>query len=229
VCACLLALQSAVAAHAAPPAPSDAEYHKLCGDQAATFARSSLAGAADPARRPSDCAFFPRRNALTNGIRVFLRIDDGDQTLWSTGDHPYGTFAAGGDRARAKWGYQSGRLPSVVDARRGAFTCTVIPSRGTKVHALPGNGPRPRALCAAALTALRRRLRRVLLTPAGRGCGGRGRGWRRCDRVLHERAVRVHQVPLLLESWPSSGRQPCRGEEVERPPAYVTWRIRSSP
>jgi hypothetical protein len=102
----------------------------------------------------SDCAFFPMGgNALINGVRVFLRIDDGDQTLWKhRGDRPYGAFRVLlGTTVRAKWGYLSGRLPSVVDARRGAFTCTVIPTAGgTKFTSFPGT-----ALAAARRYSLR--------------------------------------------------------------------------
>jgi hypothetical protein len=143
VCAGLLALSSAVVAHAGP-APSDAEYHKLCRAIRPAHVRALFTAPAAPIQLggTSDCAFFPRGgNALTNGVRVFLRIDDGDQTLWKhRGDHPYGTFRSlMGIAARVKWGYESGRLPSVVDARRGTFTCTVIPTvGGTKFTPSPG-------------------------------------------------------------------------------------------
>ncbi|MBA3843814.1 MAG: hypothetical protein H0X39_14580, partial [Actinobacteria bacterium] len=52
----------------------------------------------------------------------------------------------------ARWGYQGGRLPSVVDARRGLFTCTLIPA-GTAGLAIPA-GP--------ALSAARTYVRRLL-------------------------------------------------------------------
>ena len=79
-------------------------------------------------------------------MKVFLRIDDGDRTLWAhRGDRSYGTFRWLSKTGRlAKWGYEAGRLPSVVDARRGSFTCTLIPV-GTARLAIPA-GP---ALAAA--------------------------------------------------------------------------------
>jgi hypothetical protein len=51
----------------------------------------------------SDCAFFSRGGTpFGAGVQVFLRIDDGDQTLWKhRGDHPYGKFR-----------FARGRLPS---------------------------------------------------------------------------------------------------------------------
>ena len=74
------------------------------------------------------------------GVKVFLRIDDGDRTLWAhRGDRSYGTFRWLSKTGRlAKWGYQGGRLPSVVDARRGSFTCTLIPV-GTTGLAIPSS------------------------------------------------------------------------------------------
>jgi hypothetical protein len=58
-----------------------------------------------------------------------------------------------GITVRAKWGYLSGRLPSVVDARRGTFTCTVIPIvGGARFTRLPGT----------ALTAARRYAERLV-------------------------------------------------------------------
>jgi hypothetical protein len=142
----LAALVAVAAAHAGPP-PSEAEYHTLCRAIKPVHVRALFTTAVAPMRLggPQDCAFFPRGgDAAVNGVRVFLRIDDGDQLLWKhRGDHPYGTFRPlAGIAAQAKWGYQSGRLPSVVDARRGAFTCTVIPTAGgTKFTPAPGTAP----------------------------------------------------------------------------------------
>lgn len=68
-----------------------------------------------------------------------------------------------GTTVRAKWGYLSGRLPSVIDARRGTFTCTVIPTvGGTKFTPFPGTAiasarryaQRLVALCADVFAAL---------------------------------------------------------------------------
>ncbi|HWF83956.1 MAG TPA: hypothetical protein VG222_03885, partial [Vicinamibacterales bacterium] len=58
--------------------------------------------------------------------------------LWAhRGDRSYGTFRWLSQAGRlAKWGYQGGRLPSVLDARRGSFTCTAIPV-GTTGLAVP--------------------------------------------------------------------------------------------
>jgi len=154
----LTALAVVASAHAAP-APSDAEYHKLCRAIKPTHARALFTAPVAPIQLggTSDCAFFPRGgNALVNGVRVFLRIDDGDQTLWKhRGDHAYGTFRTlVGIAAHAKWGYQSGRLPSVVDARRGTFTCTVIPTvGGARFTPSPGT----------ALAAARRYAQKLLL------------------------------------------------------------------
>jgi hypothetical protein len=118
---------------AAPP--TEATYRKLCRAIRVQHVRALFATAVAPIQLggSSDCAFFPRGGSTFGaGLQVFLRIDDGDQTLWKhRGDHPYGTFrplAVAG--AQAKWGYQSGRRPSVVDARDGTFTCTLIPASG---------------------------------------------------------------------------------------------------
>ncbi len=156
--AVLAALVAVATAHAGAP-PSEAEYHRLCRAIEPAHVRALFTApvAAIQLGGSQDCAFYPRGgNALVNGVRVFLRIDDGDQTLWKhRGDHPYGTFRSlAGISARAKWGYQSGRLPSVVDARSGSFTCTVIPTAGgTKFAPSPGTP----------LAAARRYAQRLLL------------------------------------------------------------------
>jgi len=154
----LVALAVTAAAHAAP-APTEAEYHKLCRAINPAHVRPLFTAPAAPIQvgGSSDCAFYPRGgNALVNGVRVFLRIDDGDETLWKQkGDHPYGAFRSlVGIAAHAKFGYQSGRLPSVVDARRGTFTCTVIPTAG---------GTRFTPSLGTALAAARRYAQRLLL------------------------------------------------------------------
>jgi hypothetical protein len=138
VCAAL----AAAAATAAPP--SEAVYRKLCRAIEPQHVRPLFKGAVAPVRLggSSDCAFSPRGDPA-DVVQVFLRIDDGDQTLWKhTGDRPYGTFRplvlAG---RRAKWGYEGGRLPSVVDARRGAFTCTLVPLQGGRGLAVPAGAP----------------------------------------------------------------------------------------
>jgi hypothetical protein len=118
---------------AAPP--TEATYRKLCRAIRVQHVRALFTTAVAPIQLggSSDCAFFPHGgSAFGAGIQVFLRIDDGDQTLWKhRGDHPYGQFrplAVAG--SQAKWGYQGGRRPSVVDARHGTFTCTLIPANG---------------------------------------------------------------------------------------------------
>jgi hypothetical protein len=138
----VVALLGAAAANAS--SPGDAVYRKLCRSIEARHVRALFTEPVAPIQLggSSDCAFYPRGGqALLDGVRVFLRIDDGDKTLWNhVGDRPYGRFRTlGGVGDHAKWGYQSGRLPSVVDARRGTFTCTVMPS-GTGPTYAEGSG-----------------------------------------------------------------------------------------
>ncbi len=131
---CLVAgalLAVTVAASAAAP-PTEVTYRKLCRSIQAQHVRALFTAPLAPIHLggSSDCAFSPKGgNALVDGVQVFLRIDDGDQMLWKhLGDRPYGTFRAlTGVGQHAKWGYQGGRVPSVVDARTGTFTCTLIP------------------------------------------------------------------------------------------------------
>ena len=120
---------------AAPP--TEATYRKLCRAIRGSHVRALFTAQVAPIQLggSSDCAFFPiGGTTFGGGIQVFLRIDDGDQTLWQhRGDHPYGKFrslAVAG--TQAKWGYQGGRRPSVVDAREGTFTCTLIPASGER-------------------------------------------------------------------------------------------------
>jgi hypothetical protein len=157
----VLALSSAAAAaaSAAPlaPGPSDAVYRKLCRAIRPQHVHALFSGVVAPIRLggDADCAFSSRGgDPEVAGVKVFLRIDDGDRTLWAhRGDRPYGAFRwlSKTDRL-AKWGYQGGRLPSVVDARRGSFTCTLIPV-GTAGLAIPAG---------AALAAARTYARRLL-------------------------------------------------------------------
>ena len=149
VCA-LLALIAAGAVFAAgrrstPAPPTEATYRKLCRAIRAQHVRALFTAPVAPIQLggSSDCEFFTRgSNAFGGGVQVFLRIDDGDQTLWKhRGDHPYGKFrplAGTGDHA--KWGYEGGRRPSVVDARKNTFTCTLIPADGgTGFVGFPGS------------------------------------------------------------------------------------------
>jgi hypothetical protein len=143
-----LALLMALAATAvAAPAPSEATYRRLCRSIEARHVRALFTAPVAPIHLggTSDCSFSVKGgNALVDGVQVFLRIDDGDQTLWRhRGDHPYGTFRTlTGAGQHAKWGYQGGPLPSVVDARTGTFTCTVIPGDAVTKFAL-SSGPPP--------------------------------------------------------------------------------------
>jgi hypothetical protein len=154
----LLVVSSAVTlAASAAGGPDDAVYRKLCRAIRPEHVRPLFNGAIAPIRLggDADCAFSRRGgDPELAGVKVFLRIDDGDRTLWAhRGDRPYGTFRRLSTTGRlAKWGYQGGRLPSVVDARRGSFTCTLIPV-GTSGLAIP-NGP--------ALAAARTYARRLL-------------------------------------------------------------------
>jgi hypothetical protein len=152
-----LSFSAAAAGSAAPSAqsPGDAVYRKLCRAIRPHHVRALFNGAVAPIRLggDADCAFFPRGgDPEVAGVKVFLRIDDGDRTLWAhRGDRSYGTFRWLSKTGRlAKWGYQGGRLPAVVDARHGSFTCTVIPA-GTAGLAIPA-GP---ALAAAGTYAQR--------------------------------------------------------------------------
>jgi len=129
--------------------PGEAVYRKLCRAIRPEHVRPLFTGALAPIRLggDADCAFSLRGgDPELAGVKVFLRIDDGDRALWAhRGDRPYGTFRWLSQTGRlAKWGYEGGRLPSVVDARRGTFTCTLIPV-GTTGLAVP-TGP---ALAAA--------------------------------------------------------------------------------
>jgi hypothetical protein len=135
----------AASSRSAPAPPTEATYRKLCRAIRVQHVRALFTAPVAPIQLggSSDCAFFSRAgNAFGGGVRVFLRIDDGDQTLWKhRRDHPYGKFrplAGAGDRA--KWGYQGGRQPSVVDARKKTFSCTLIPANGeTGLVGFPGS------------------------------------------------------------------------------------------
>jgi len=121
--------------------PGEAVYRKLCLAIKPQHVRALFSGAIAPIRLggDADCAFSRRgSDPELAGVKVFLRINDGDRTLWShRGDRAYGRFRWLSTTGRfAKWGYLGGRLPSVVDARRGAFTCTLIPV-GTAGLAIP--------------------------------------------------------------------------------------------
>jgi opacity protein-like surface antigen len=140
VTALVCALLSAAAASAAAP-PSEAVYRKLCRAIRTPHVRGLFTAPLAPIHLggTSDCSFSTKGgNGLVDGIQVFLRIDDGDRTLWKhRGDHPYGAFRAlTGAGQQAKWGYQGGRVPSVVDARSGTFTCTLIPGDDASKFAL---------------------------------------------------------------------------------------------
>jgi hypothetical protein len=149
----VLVLSSAAAADSAAArtaqGPSDAVYRKLCRAIRPQHVRALFRGDVAPIRLggDADCAFSLRGgNPELAGVKVFLRIDDGDRTLWShRGDRPYGTFRWLSKAGRlAKWGFQGGRLPSVLDARRGSFTCTLIPI-GTAGLAIPAGAALPAA------------------------------------------------------------------------------------
>ena len=153
----LLALSAAPVVAAAPASVHRAGdvYEKLCRAIRAEHVRALFKGAIAPIRLggDADCAFSARGgDAEVAGVKVFLRINDGDRMLWShRGDRSYGAFRWLAKTGRlAKWGYEGGRLPSVMDARRGAFTCTLIPV-GTTGLAIPTGT----ALTAARTYALR--------------------------------------------------------------------------
>src|SRR5689334_3011596 len=91
---------AAAADVAAAPAgsPSDAVYRKLCRSIRLQHVRALFTGAVAPIRLGGDaaCAFSPRGgDPEVAGVKVFLRIDDGDRTLLAhRGDRSYGTFHA---------------------------------------------------------------------------------------------------------------------------------------
>jgi hypothetical protein len=134
---------SSIGPHRTSAPPSEAVYRKLCRAVQAKHIRALFRVPVAPIQLggASDCRFLPRGGNADDGVRMFLRIDDGDQTLWKhIGDRSYGKFrplSGAGDRG--KWGYFSGRLPSVVDARSGTFTCTLIPG-GTDTRFTPSTG-----------------------------------------------------------------------------------------
>ena len=164
---CCAALVAATAAHAGT-APSEAEYHKLCRAIHPAHVRALFTAPVAPIQLggTSDCAFFPRGgNALVNGVRVFLRIDDGDKTLWLHKRRPSvrRVPVARGDRRACEVGLPVRQAP--VGRRRPPRHLHMHGDpdrRRHEVHAVPGNGARGRAtLCAEAAPTLRRRLRRA--------------------------------------------------------------------
>jgi len=136
----------AAAANAAQPIPREAVYHRLCRSIQARHVRALFTRPAAPVKLggSSDCTFYPRGGSqFVDAVQVYLRIDDGDRTLWEhRGDRSYGRFRPlTGAGVRAKWGYEGGRLPSVVDARKETFTCTVIPDAGGRRFASVSGAP----------------------------------------------------------------------------------------
>ena len=153
----LVALTVGSAAASAARPPSEAVYRRLCRSIAPGHVRALFTTAAAPLvlGGDADCTFSPRNGGIAaSGVEVFLRIDDGDKLLWNhRGDRSYGTFRWLSKRGRlAKWGFEGDSTPSVVDARRGSFTCTLIPF-GTTGLAVPSG---------TALAAARAYARRLL-------------------------------------------------------------------
>ena len=150
----LLALTIVSAASAAKP-PSEAVYRQLCRSIKPAHVRALFTKPAAPIvlGGDADCTFSPRTDGIAvSGVEVFLRIDDGDRLLWAhRGDRSYGTFRWLSKSGRlAKWGFEGDPTPAAVDARRGSFTCTLIPFGATGL-AIP-SGP---ALTAARAYAVR--------------------------------------------------------------------------
>ena len=106
----------AVKAPSRTPAPRRARRSTTsCAARSSRRTSAALHGAGAPIQLggSSDCAFFPRGgNALVNGVRVFLRIDDGDQTLWK---HKATTRTA---RSARWWG--SPRMRSAATSPAGS-------------------------------------------------------------------------------------------------------------
>lgn len=91
----------------------------------------------------SDCQFAPRGSLDdTQALKVFLRIHDADKTLFDhIGDISYGRFRPlHGLGYTAKWGSTKDSAPTVVDVRKGVFTCTVIPPSDLSVLAVDHAG-----------------------------------------------------------------------------------------
>ena len=137
----LLALlaSSSVAAAAATVAPSargqgEAVYHKLCCAIQLQHVRVLFGGTVAPIRLrgDADCAFSPQGgDPEVAGVKVFLRIDDGNRTLWAhRGDRPYAPSA--GSRRRTV--VQSGA--SKADGSRRSSTHAAAWLAQSLAHAL---------------------------------------------------------------------------------------------
>jgi hypothetical protein len=105
----------------------------------------------------SDCQFAPRGSfSDADTLKVYLRRGDGDKTLFNhIGDIGYGRFTPlTGLGYQAKWASQRFIPITVVDVRKGSFTCTVIPPQNEAVTTLahPGRAtdqPVPRPIATA--------------------------------------------------------------------------------
>ena len=129
---------SSVAAAAASVAPSargqgEAVYRKLCCAIQLQHVRVLFGGAVAPIRLggDADCAFSQGGDPEVAGVKVFLRIDDGNRTLWAhRGDRPYGP-SAGSRRGTVA---QSGA--SKADGSRRSSTHAAARLAQSLAHAL---------------------------------------------------------------------------------------------
>ena len=179
---------SSVAAAAASVAPSargqgEAVYRKLCCAIQLQHVRVLFGGAVAPIRLggDTDCAFSPQGgDPEVAGVKVFLRIDDGDRTLWAhRGDRPYGTF-----RWLSKTGTVSQSGASKADGSRRSSTHAAARLAQSLAHALRNERPNRLVCSSLRLSVLARFLNRVHKFDSCRGHQSPGLSLKRICALL---------------------------------------------